>query len=199
MAGALRHRVIIVTGIVAVSMLLMGCVLAEVWEEYGSPSGFENEDAIKTESSDAQEDVGEQAEQPQETAPSGQDGGALTGEQESPATGPISAQEMAGTYSASAALQRVEQDVEAADSLPVTLQLNEAGTGTANVNGYSGAAQYAGENISFSVTMEEGGQAVLCRFEGTASRSDSQIVISGNMRCSMYGVTFASYSWTAQK
>ena len=89
--------------------------------------------------------------------------------------------------------------MEAADSLPVTLQLNEAGTGTANVNGYSGAAQYAGENISFSVTMEEGGQAVLCRFEGTASRSDSQIVISGNMRCSMYGVTFASYSWTAQK
>jgi hypothetical protein len=49
MAGARKHRAIIVVGIVAVSMLLMGCMLAEIWEEYGSgsPIGYEGDDAIK--------------------------------------------------------------------------------------------------------------------------------------------------------
>ena len=91
--------------------------------------------------------------------------------------------------------------MESADSLPVTLQLNDAGTGTANVNGHGGAAQYAGTSISFTVTMEEGGQAVLCSFKGVAARGEdnSQIAITGTMNCSMMGVNFASYEWTAYK
>ncbi|NCC69357.1 MAG: hypothetical protein EOM14_14390 [Clostridia bacterium] len=111
----------------------------------------------------------------------------------------VTSQEMAGTYSGSAALAHVEEDVEAPDSLPVTLQLNEAGTGTVNVNGYSGDAQCAGSTVTFSVAMEEDGAAIYCVFEGTVSRNGSQIVISGNMHFSMMGVTFSSYTWSAHK
>ena len=118
---------------------------------------------------------------------------------EAAVTGPITEQEIAGTYSGSAVLQHVEEGVESEDSLPVTLQLGEAGTGTANVYGYDGEAQYTGSTVSFSVTMEEAGVEVSCVFEGKASRSGSQIVISGDMRVSMVGVTIASYSWTGQK
>jgi hypothetical protein len=108
-------------------------------------------------------------------------------------------QAMAGTYSGSAILQHVEEDVEADESLAVTLQLNESGTGTATVYGYSGDAQYAGNNVSFSVTMKENGAAVNCSFKGKASHSGSQTVISGDLYCSMMGITFATYSWSAQK
>ena len=146
----------------------------------------------------SQED-GQQSPQPQETNPSDQEEGTLTGEQQDIATGPISAQEMAGTYSGSATLQYVADDVEADDSLPVTLQLNEAGTGTVNVFGFDGEAQCAGNTVTFSVTMKEDGYAVSCVFEGNVSRSGSQITISGVMHCSMMGVNFASYTWTSQK
>lgn len=114
-------------------------------------------------------------------------------------TGAITGQEMAGTYSGNAILQHTAEDVEADDSLPVTLQLGENGTGTVNVYGFSGEAQYAGSMIYFSVTMKDGGAVVSCVFEGKASRSGSQIVISGDMHVSMMGVTFASYNWSAQK
>lgn len=144
----------------------------------------------------AQED--ESQSPPQKTAPSSEDG-SLTGEQQEAATGPISGQEMAGTYNGSAALQHIEEDVEGPDSLPVTLQLNEAGTGTVNVNGYGGEAHYAGSTVTFSVTMKDDSAAISCVFEGKASKSGSQIVISGNMQLSMMGVTFASYSLSAQK
>jgi len=115
------------------------------------------------------------------------------------AAGSITTQGMAGTYSGSAALQDVEEDVEAPDSVLVTVQLNEAGTGTANVNGYSGDAYLAGSKVGFSVTMKEDGAVINCKFEGRANRNGSQTVISGNMYFSMMGVTFASYSWSAQK
>jgi len=105
---------------------------------------------------------------------------------------------MAGTYSGSATLQYVAEDMEADDSIDVTLQLDEFGTGTAKVFGSGGEAQCAGTNVSFSVTLEEGGTTVLCEFEGKASRSGGQIAISGVINCSMMGVTFASYAWTAQ-
>ncbi len=107
-------------------------------------------------------------------------------------------QTMAGNYSGSATLQHVEEDVETPDSLPVTLQLNEGGTGTVNVNGYDGEAQYAGSNVNFSVTAKENGAVVNCKFEGKASKSGSQTVISGTIHFSMMGVTFATYSWSAQ-
>lgn len=106
---------------------------------------------------------------------------------------------MAGTYSGSATLQHVEEDVEADDSLAVTLQLNESGTGTANVYGFDGDAYYAGNTVGFSVTMKEKGAAVKCVFKGKATRNGNQTTISGDMPCSMMGVTFASYSWSAQK
>ncbi len=105
---------------------------------------------------------------------------------------------MAGTYSGSATLPHTAEDAEAPDSLSVTLQLGEGGTGTVNVNGYGGEAQYAGSSISFSVAMKEDGVAGSCMFEGRASRSGSQVVISGTMHVSMMGVTLASYSLTAQ-
>ncbi len=203
MAVARRHRAVIVGGIILASLLLFGCDFFDGLSESGGSRDVEKmgEDTQRRlEEMDAEE--GESQDQgPQETAPSDQEEGALTGAQDSPATGPISAQEIAGTYSASAALQHVEADVESADSLPVTLQLNEAGTGTATVNGYGGAAQYSGTSVSFSVTMEEGGTALLCSFKGVAARGedDGQMAITGTMNCSVMGVTFASYEWTAYK
>jgi len=114
-------------------------------------------------------------------------------------TSSITGQEMAGTYSGNAVLQDTEEDVEADDSVAITLQLNEAGTGTVNVYGFDGEAQYAGSNVSFSVTMKEGGAVVKGVFAGKASRNGSQTVISGNMRTTMMGVTVATYAWSAQK
>ncbi len=115
------------------------------------------------------------------------------------ATGPITTQTMAGTYSGSATLQHVEEDVESPDSLPVTLTLNDGGTGTVNVNGFSGDASYAGSNVSFSVAMKEDGAVVNCSFDGKATKNGSQTAISGTMHFSMMGMTFASYGWSAQK
>jgi hypothetical protein len=114
-------------------------------------------------------------------------------------TSPSSVQSMAGTYSGSATLVHVEEDVEADDSLPVTLQLNESGAGTANVYGFDGDAYYAGNTVNFSVTMKENGAVVKCVFDGKSSKSGNQTMISGNMPCSMMGITFATYSWSAQK
>lgn len=195
MVGTRKYRLLLAVAMVLVSIPVMGC-LGE-WLAYEDAM---NEDmgAAQAAAEKAQRER-DQDPPSQEAVPSDQEEGALTGGQDSPATGPISNQEMAGSYSGSAALQKTAEDVDSADSLPVTLQLNEAGTGTANVNGYSGTAQYAGSNVSFSVTMKEGGQTILGKFEGTASRSGSGITISGNMDFSMMGVTFASYTWTAQK
>ena len=108
-------------------------------------------------------------------------------------------QGIAGNYSGSARLTHVEEDVEADESLAVTLQLNESGTGTATVYGHSGDAQYAGSNVSFSVTMKENGAAINCSFKGKANQSGSQTMISGDLHCSMMGVIFATYSWNAQQ
>mgnify|MGYP001045987798 CR=1 FL=1 len=192
MVATRRHRVAIIAGIILASLLLFGCDFFDGLSESG---GDREAEKIKEET---QRDLQEawEAQQGEE-----QDGDALTGAQDGPATGPITNQEIAGTYSASATLANVRGDVESADSLPVTLQLNEDGTGTANVNGYGGAAQYAAGTASFSVTMEEGGRSVLCSYKGTIARSedDSQIAITGTMNCSMMGVTFASYDWTAYK
>lgn len=200
MVATRRHRIVIVAGIVLASLLLFGCDFFDGLSESG---GSREVEKIREETRrDLQEKEAEdQSPQPQETAPSDQEEGALTGAQDGPATGPITAQEIAGTYSASAALRHVEADVESADSLPVTLQLNEAGTGTANVNGHGGSAQYSGTSVSFSVTMEEGGTSVLCSFKGIAARGedDGQMAITGTMNCSMMGVNIASYSWTAYK
>jgi predicted component of type VI protein secretion system len=149
-------------------------------------------------SATSQEDEN-QSPPPQDPEPSDEDGGSLTGKQQEADTGPITAQEMVGTYSGSATLQHVEEDVEADDSLPVTLQLGENGTGTVDVYGFSGEAEYTGSAVNFSVKMKADGTAVYCSFKGKASRSGGGITISGTMRCSMRGVTFASYAWTAQK
>lgn len=203
MAASRRHRAVIVGGIILASLLLFGCDFFDGLSESGGDGAVEEmrEDTQRwLEETDAEE-VESQSQGPQETAPSDQEEGALTGAQDSPATGPISAQEIAGTYSASAALQDVGEDVESADSLPVTLHLNEAGTGTVNVNGYGGEAQYAGSTVSFSVVMQWDGREVLGNFKGVAARSEdySQIAITGTMNFSMMGANFASYAWTAYK
>lgn len=114
-------------------------------------------------------------------------------------TGSITTQTMAGTYSGSAILQHVEEDVETPDSMPVTLQLNESGTGTVNVNGYTGEASLAGNNVNFSVTMKDSGATVYCTFKGRAAANGNNVTISGTMKFTMMGVTFASYGWSAQK
>jgi len=77
-----------------------------------------------------------------------QEEGTLTGEQQEPTTGPITTNGIAGTYSATAWVLYTAEDVEAED-MYVTLQLNEGGTGTANVNGFSGDAVYAGNSVYF--------------------------------------------------
>lgn len=142
-----------------------------------------------------QEIAGEDAGQDQE----GQDEGSLTGAPQEPSAEPNSGDGIAGTYSASAGLQFTADGVEAEGSLPVTLQLNQNGTGTANVNDFSGDAQYAGNSVYFSVTMEEGGFQVVCAFEGLASVSDGNTAINGTMQCSIMGITIATYGWSAQK
>ena len=114
-------------------------------------------------------------------------------------TGAITSQEIAGTYSGNATLQHIEEDVEGPASMPVTLQLNEAGMGTVNVYGYGGEAQYAGNTVTFFVNMKEDGATIFCKFEGKVSKNGSQIVISGDMNLSIMGITLATYSWTAQK
>lgn len=204
MVATRRHRIVIVAGIVLASLLLFGCDFFDGLSESGGSREVEKiREETRRDLQEVRDAQGgeDQSPQPQETAPSDQEEGALTGAQDGPATGPITAQEIAGTYSASAALRHVEADVESADSLPVTLQLNEAGTGTANVNGHGGSAQYSGTSVSFSVTMEEGGTSVLCSFKGIAARGedDGQMAITGTMNCSMMGVNIASYSWTAYK
>ena len=203
MAATRRHRPAIVGVVILASLLLFGCDFFDGLSESGGEVPREGESLYPNPDDTyyGTEEAESEGQQPQETAPSDQEGGTLTGAQDSPATGPITAQEIAGTYSASAALSSVVADVESAKSLPVTVQLNENGTGTATVNGYSGAAQFSGTSVSFSVTMEEGGQSVVCNYKGVAARSedDTQMAITGTMNCSMMGVTFAYYDWTAYK
>lgn len=199
MAEARKRRAILVAGILLASLLLFGCDFFDGFASDPGPREGESAYPNPTDTYYPADEAG--SEQSQDTAPSDQEEGALTGAQDSPATGPITAQEIAGTYSASAVLKSVEADVESADSLPVTAQLNENGTGTATVNGFSGAAQFSGTSVSFSVTMEEGGQSVVCSYKGVAARGedDGQMAITGTMNCSMMGVTFAYYDWTAYK
>lgn len=147
----------------------------------------------------AEEDGGQDQGSQEGSEPTDQDEGSLTGVPQEPSAEPNSGDGIAGTYSASAGLQFTADGVEAQGSLPVTLQLDQNGTGTANVNGFSGDAQYAGNSVYFSVTMEEGGYQVVCTFEGLASVSGSNIAINGTMQCSMMGITMATYSWSAQK
>lgn len=199
MAEGRKHRGALVAGILLASLLLFGCDFFDGFASDPGPREGESAYPLPDETYyPADEAEGEQS---QDTAGSDQEDGALTGAQDTPATGPITAQEIAGTYSASASLSSVVADVESAKSLPVTVQLNENGTGTATVNGYSGEAQFSGTSVSFSVTMEEGGQSVVCNYKGVAARSedDTQMAITGTMNCSMMGVTFAYYDWTAYK
>lgn len=199
MAEGRKHRGALVAGILLASLLLFGCDFFDGFASDPGPREGESAYPLPDETYYPADEA--ESEQSQDAAPSDQDGGALTGAQDTPATGPITAQEIAGTYSASATLSSVVADVESAKSLPVTVQLNENGTGTATVNGYSGEAQFSGTSVSFSVTMEEGGQSVVCNYKGIAARSedDTQMAITGTMNCSMMGVTFAYYDWTAYK
>jgi hypothetical protein len=160
-------------------------------------SGEAEEEKNNTETTD-------QSEQPQETKSTEtdqkQESETSNNEQsQETATNSIAGQSIAGTYSGSAVLQSAEEDIEADESLAVTLQLNESGTGTANVYGYDGVAQYAGNNVSFSVKMKESGYVLNAVFSGKATRNGNQTVISGTIRTSMMGVTVATYSWSAQK
>lgn len=165
----------------------------------GSEEAIAKMQELKAQMSQMAEEEGAQNQEPQDgTNPPDQEEGSLTGDQQEPSAEPNTGDSLAGTYNASAGLQSTAEGVEAQGSLPVTLQLNENGTGTANVNGFSGDAQYAGNSVYFSVTMEEGGYAVVCAFEGSASRNGSQTQIGGTMQCSMMGVTMATYSWSAQ-
>ena len=115
-----------------------------------------------------------------------------------PEAGPVQLQELAGTFTGSAVLQYVADDVEAEESLPVTIQFNEGGTGIANVYGFDGDAQCGGNKVSFTVKMEEEGYSIYAIFSGTVSRSGSQLLISGDIRMFM-GIHFATYSLSATK
>ncbi len=201
MAEARKHRTILIAGTLLAWLLLFGCDFFDGFASDPGPRDGESLYPNPNETYSVPDEAESESPEPQETAPADQEAGALTGAQDGPATGPITAQEIVGTYSASASLSSVLADVEPADSLPVTVQLNENGTGTATVNGYSGTAQFSGTSVSFSVTMEEGGQSVVCSYKGVAARGEDegQMAITGTMNCSMMGVTFAYYDWTAYK
>ena len=142
----------------------------------------------------AQEDTDQNQESQTETDSEVEEEGSLTGDQQQPSAEPNAGSSLAGTYSADAVLQYTVEDVEAESSLPVTLQLNQNGTGTANVYGFSGDAVYSGNKVSFSVGM----QGITCAFEGLASRNGSSVSIDGIMQCSLLGVVAATYGWSAQ-
>ena len=142
----------------------------------------------------AQEDTDQNQESQTETDSEVEEEGSLTGDQQQPSAEPNAGSSLAGTYSADAVLQYTVEDVEAESSLPVTLQLNQSGTGTANVYGFSGDAVYSGNKVSFSVGM----QGITCAFEGLASRNGSSVSIDGIMQCSLLGVVAATYGWSAQ-
>ncbi len=142
----------------------------------------------------AQEDTDQSQEPPEGANPPDQEEGSLTGDQQQPTAEPNAGSSLAGTYSADAVLQYTVEDVEADSSLPVTLQLNQNGTGTANVYGFSGDAVYSGSKVSFTVGM----QGITCAFEGLASRNGSSVSIDGIMQCSLMGVVAATYGWSAQ-
>lgn len=127
-----------------------------------------------------------------------EDVGTLTEEQQETPTGSDTVHPIAGTYSGSAALQFVAEDVEADSSLGITLQLNESGTGTASVSGFSGDAHWAGDSVTFSVSMAEGGFTVSCVGEGSIISSGNGITLSGVMSCYLMGIKAATYSWSAQ-
>jgi len=184
-----------------VERMLEGLKLAYPKEEGVSLSELILANTVSAEKAQAkmQELMAQMAQLAGEDGDPSQEEGTPTGEQQQPTASPITTNGIAGTYSASAELLSTAEDVEAESSLPVTLQLNEGGTGTANVNGFSGDAQYAGSSVYFSVTMTEGGYVVSCAFEGLTSGSGSQIGISGIMQCSMMGITIATYGWSAQK
>jgi len=135
--------------------------------------------------------------QTQEVAPAREEETPGGEQAEEAGSGAVTSQEMAGTYSGSAALKHIEEDIEGPDSLPVTLQLGENGTGTVDVNGYGGEAEYAGNAVHFSVLMEDDEVSMTCVFDGKASKNGGRTVISGEMRFFMMGVAFATYSWTA--
>ncbi|MFZ6015654.1 MAG: hypothetical protein ACOYUZ_04865 [Patescibacteria group bacterium] len=175
--------------------------LKEKGAEYKPETAAEVEQALGIEKKEVQNNSGDaggeaetaDVEQPQDT--DSRD----TEEKQDTDTGNTSAKSMAGSYSGNAVLQHVIEDVEAEDSLPVTLQLNENGTGTVNVNGFGGNATYAGSKVHFSVKMKEDGATVYCTFDGRASGSGDSVGISGTMTFTMMGVDFATYSWSAQK
>lgn len=132
----------------------------------------------------------------EETDPAEEDPGTLTGEQlPETATSALTPQTMAGNYSGVAVLQFLAEDVEGDDSLDLTLQLNESGTGVVNVGGYGGQASVAGAKVTFSVASD----GAFIQGEGWASANGGQITISGSMSVVFMGVTIASYSWTATK
>ncbi|MDF1496770.1 MAG: hypothetical protein P1P90_01785 [Patescibacteria group bacterium] len=166
---------------------------AETVAEVEQTLGINQKDVTDGSGEDDEEEESTGVNQPEETESSNSE------QPQDSAESTNSAQTIAGSYSGSAILQHVEEDVESPDSLPVTLQLNENGTGTVNVNGFGGDAYYAGNKVNFSVTMKEDGAVVKCTFDGIVTRYGSQISISGNMSFSMMGVAFASYSWSAQK
>ncbi len=134
--------------------------------------------------------------EPEEAEPAEEDPGTLTGEQPpETTTGALTPQAMAGNYSGVAVLQFLAEDVEGDDSLDLTLQLNESGTGVVNVGGYGGQASVAGAKVTFSVASD--GASI--QGEGWASANGGQITISGSMSVVFMGVIIASYSWTATK
>lgn len=143
----------------------------------------------------AQDDQGQSAE-PEVTDTDDEDTGTLTGEQppETP-EGALTAEAMAGNYSGVAVLQFLAEDVEGPDSMDISLQLNEYGSGVINVGGYGGEASAAGVNVTFSVASE----GAVIRGEGVASASGGQIAFSGSFSVVFMGTVIASYSWTAAK
>ena len=161
----------------------------------GSEDALAKMQELKAQMTQMAGEDGSENEESQETDSPDQDGGALTGEKQEPSEGSSTGDSIAGTYSADAVLQYTVEDVEADSSLPVTLQLYQNGTGTANVYGFSGEAVYSGNKVSFSVGM----QGITCAFEGLASRNGSSVSIDGIMQCSLMGVVAATYGWSAQK
>lgn len=176
-----------------------GVSAAELAVEYtvNSKAALASMQSLETQIEEMDQEGASPELQTQEVAPAQEEETQSSGQPEEAGQGAVMPQEMAGTYSGSAALQHIEEDIEGPDSLPVTLQLGENGTGTVNVNGYSGEAEYAGNAVHFSVLMEDDDVSMTCVFDGKASKSGGRTVISGEMRFFMMGVIFATYSWTA--
>jgi len=117
----------------------------------------------------------------------------------------VSAKDIAGIWSANATLvSNTIEGTEPDSSVPISLNINENGTGTAEFMGIAGQLSYQNGVISASAeyteTFYNTDFTVTMSFSGTVTRDADWIIIDGQMVSGLEGASgSAVYAWTASK